>query len=115
MEIDDDEQVGKNDCADEADTEADEGRAHSLHLAADDDVTAARDFLLQRVDAFVDFVGNGAEVSAVNGGVDVDHRLRVVMRNAGWANCVLQCDEIGKNLWSCAGSGVVDRRVLQRL
>ena len=78
-------------------------------------MASAGNFFLKRVDAFIDFVGNGAEVAAVNGGVDVDHRLRVVVRNAGRADGVLQSDEIGKNLRSRAGSGVADRRILQRL
>src|SRR5882724_3407815 len=115
LKIDDDEQVGKKDGSDEADAEADKGVAHGLYLAANDDVAAAGQIFFDGLNVLEDLFGNRAEVAAVDGSVNVNHGLRVVVGDGCGACGGGGGDKILQNLRGCARDAAVDRSVLQGL
>ena len=86
LEVDDDQKIDEHDRADEADGQPCEGGLHRLHLAADHDVAAPGKLWFDVLhDLLGDFVGDAAEVAAVDRGVDVDHALHVVVIDDGGA------------------------------
>src|SRR5713101_3089592 len=111
LKIDDDEQVSKKDGS----NEADKGVAHSLYLAANDDVAAAGQVFFDGLNLLENFFGNRAQVAAVDGSVNVDHGLSVVVGDGSGPSGGGGGDKILQNLRSCARNAADDGSVLQGL
>ena len=80
LEIDDHQQIDEHDRHHQADAESDERRLHRLHLAAHDDLAAARQARAHLVDLFLDLGRDAGQVGALHADEDVDRRHDVVAR-----------------------------------
>ena len=79
LEVHHHEEVDEQDREDQAGRQPEERAVHALHLAADHDRAAARQFLPGRVHDLLDVGRDGPEVTALDVGVDVVGRLDVVV------------------------------------
>ena len=78
-------------------------------------MTAARQFFFDRTHLLENFCGDGAQVASIHGSIDVDHRLRVVVRHRRGARGGSGGHQISKNLRSRTRGAGVDGSILQRL
>src|SRR5208283_2432363 len=115
LEIDDDEWIGKNDGADQPNAEAHERGVHGLNLAADECAAAPGEFLLDIVHELRDFGSHRAEIASIDGGIHIDHRLDIVMRDGSRACDGGNVHQIAEDLRGSAGKAAVDRSVLEGL
>src|SRR6266571_1086768 len=115
LKIHHDQQIRKDNRTKQAKPKTSEGTLHRLDLSASDDVTAFWQFFLDILNALFHFVGDAAEVAAVNRGVDVDHGLRAVVRYLRRPRSRSGLHEIPKNLGRRTGRTAADRSVLQGL
>ena len=72
--------------------------AHGLALAAQDELRAARQFLAMVLDDLVHRAGHGAQVGAVDVGVDVEHRLHVVVADRAELGAGLDGGQVAEHL-----------------
>src|SRR5208337_494153 len=115
LEIDDDEQIGKNDGADQSNAEAHERGVHGLDLAADEYAAAARKLLLDIVHELCDFGSQRAEIASIDGGIHIDHRLYIVVGDGSRTRDRGSVHQIAEELRGRAGKAAVDGSVLESL
>src|SRR5580700_1251872 len=115
LEVDDNQKINEDDSANEADGQPGKGALHGEHLAANHDVTAPGELAFDIFDLLGNFVGDAAEVAAVDGSVDIDHGLDIVvgnLRGAGGRNSV---DHVAKDLRRSARDQAAHGDILQAL
>ena len=61
------------------DSQSEERRAHRCHLPAHDDTRAARQMLFESLQDFIGVGGHGTQIAILRAGIDIDHRLHVVV------------------------------------
>src|SRR5712692_3985053 len=115
LKIDDNQEISKHDRPEQAQAQSGKGTLHSLDLTANDDVAALRQILLDGLDELFDFVGDAAEVAAIHSRVDVDHRLRGVVRDFRGPGGRRGGDQVSENLRPRTRHAAADGSILQRL
>ncbi len=78
---------------------------HGLHLAAHDELRAAWQVLPEWLQAFIDIASHAAQIAVLRAGVNVNHRLHVVMRDDRRPRRRRQLHQVAQQLRIWARSG----------
>jgi hypothetical protein len=81
LEIDDDDQIDEHDRPSETEIKLTVRAGHGLNLSAQPDIGPVRQIFGRLLQEAFDVRGDPAEIAPLKGGVNVDHRLDVVMRD----------------------------------
>src|SRR5207245_8545588 len=88
---------------------------HGLDLSANVDMAALGQILFHGLDVLLHLVRNAAQVAPIHRSVNVDHRLRGVMRNFSGPRCRRSSDKISEYLRPRTRRTSADGRMLLRL
>ena len=107
LEVDDDEQVDKQDGEDQSNQQSRIRLLHGVALSAQNEFRAARQFALVASHDLLHLSGDSAQVGSLDVGEDIDYRHSVVMGHGALFGAGHDTGEIAQNLLGtegCAGS-----------